>query len=360
MFATRLNPTKPSAGHRAVLERVGAACRELRPIEEARCHEHRLDDQIAGVFAKHGVLGVGIAPEHGGLGTEPLLCAMTAERIGREGQTPGNYFASHFAGVATLGAWGSDEQRSHYLARAARGECVVSVALPVVQAARLPTQPGGPPVATTMHPSRAESAAGRARTVIAFSHDGSDGSESAFIVDTEPATGSLLGGHGQGPDVALTARLCVRLSTAAASVGMIADCLETLCDHVAQRLGGDLAAPVQSRIEQYVARTAVDLEAVRALVYASAERKAEYDRRPTSAHLQHETETLVCEASYLASRAAERLVLHAAEIELGGSPLSTCLPARHQLVPHAAAIGDESPESLEQIIARYYLSCDDS
>ena len=95
MFSTRLNPTKPSAAHRAILERVGAACRELRPIIAASRGADPSAETLADVFRKHGVSTIGIPKEKGGAGTEPLLITLAAERTGREGFLLARAFAGH-------------------------------------------------------------------------------------------------------------------------------------------------------------------------------------------------------------------------------------------------------------------------
>lgn len=100
MFSTRLNPTKPPAAHRAILERVGAACRELRPIEDECWARGQTNDQTKPIFDKHGVTTIGVAVDQGGAGDDPLLVALAAERIGREGLRLVRWFADHVASRA--------------------------------------------------------------------------------------------------------------------------------------------------------------------------------------------------------------------------------------------------------------------
>ena len=80
MFKTRLNPTKPTASHRAVLEHVGAACRELRAAVKAGSLRPNDMDQTRQIFEKHRVFSIGVPAEFGGAGDQPLLVAL---EIGR-------------------------------------------------------------------------------------------------------------------------------------------------------------------------------------------------------------------------------------------------------------------------------------
>ncbi len=98
MFSTRLNPTKPPAAHRAILERIGAACREIRPIEDECCANGQVNSQAEAVLEKHGVMRVGTPVDRGGSGSDPLLLVLVAERIGREGVRLVRWFTDHAAG----------------------------------------------------------------------------------------------------------------------------------------------------------------------------------------------------------------------------------------------------------------------
>ena len=282
MFSTRLNPTKPPAAHRAVLERVGAACRELRPIEEDCFATERPNDQIASIFAKHGVLGIGIGPALGGVGTDPLLAVLAAERIGREGFGPASFFVAHTALTATRITGGEAEAKEN---------------------------------------------------------------------SPDQASKFLSGGL----QMTCAARLNCRLLAAAASIGVIADCLEIMSQRLAAQLSAKQSEEIPGQISQHIAQTATDLEAVRALVYAAAELKAEYDRRPESKHLELETGTLLCEAENSARRAVKQMRSRAEQIDAGGSTLFDHLPARHRCVPWVTVFCEESEESLEAMISRYYL-----
>mgnify|MGYP001573192135 CR=1 FL=1 len=117
MFSTRLNPTKPPAAHRAILERVGAACRELRPVEDECCATGRMNTQAESIFQKYGVMTLGTPVEHGGIGADALLVVMAAERIGREGVRLVRWFGEHV---------GSHDPLQRFLCLAAGGIGVIA------------------------------------------------------------------------------------------------------------------------------------------------------------------------------------------------------------------------------------------
>ena len=389
MFNSRLNPTKPPASHRAVLERVGAACRELRPKEDECADRSCRNDQIVSILARHGVFRVGIAEEFGGVGADPLLIALTAERLGREGFGPSSVFAAHGAqAAACIAQWGSKDQKDTYLPSAAAGQRLFGSAQ---------NQGTGGSQNTTCTVSFSQTASGFVLNgegvlavnverggVLILSALNAGGSPSVFLVDCNtpglsadvvpdqarvPSGGlvdvtlrncevpeaNLLGTLDAGDQVAFGLRLNGRFASAAASVGMLADCLESMSAVAAEFLSRNPAAVGQKSLEHLVAETAVNLEAVRALVYAAAELKVDYDRRPYWRHLQLETSTLVSEAKMLADRAVERMLNEAKNIILDPRSVPGLVPVRHQRLPRPTIMPTESVEDIATNIADYYL-----
>ena len=276
MFSTRLNPTRPPAAYRAILERVGAACREARPIEDECLSLGKSDERTQSILADHGVTAIGIPISEGGAGDDPLLVAMTAERIGREGLKLVEWFAEHVAGSAT---------------RAAGPETAASA---------------------EARPDDLDYAEFRYRSNLAF-------------------------------------------CWAAGRIGVLADCLETIASFCAERIRDNGSASTEPAIVRIVAQTGSDLEATRAITYAAAELKAEFDRHPHSKHLRLEAGTLVAEAYQVSARSVVRMILLTRGTTIAGAPLANCLPPRHRVFVehgHTAAKPDEWAESQ---IARYYL-----
>ena len=308
MFKTRLNPTKPSAAHRLVLENVGAACRELRVIEDECWTSGRPNDQIQPILQKHGVLGVGTASDQGGAGDDPLLVAMTAERIGREGLRPVRWFALQTAaGYAT------------------RFRAVVHG----------PTEDPSSPVAWLPIENEEEESldsAPRISTLLSFDDHLWKTTSPELIYD-------------------LNLKFCL----AAGAVGVVADCLETIVTFCVQRIKSGAAEVPQDVIEHHVARTAIDLEAARAITYAAAELKSEFDRRPHSDHLRLEAGTLVNEALDVSFAAVGWMFGRTREWPAVGKPLAECLPPRHRAFVETKFFPRDRERLLLKQIARYYL-----
>ena len=309
MFKTRLNPTKPSAGHRAVLERVGAACRELRPIEDACCAEGRRNERAPEILARHGALAIGIDAEFGGAGTDPLLVVMAAERIGREGSHLVNVFAELVSVAAVVRRSGEADQKARLLPAVARGEVVLD-----------------------------------RDCGISFDH-------SAAVAELR----EMLGDPERISEFEFTLRLNARLALSAGSIGVLADCLETSAEFAAKRIKGEDATNTPKAVKLHFAQTASDLEATRALVYSAAALKAEFDRHPESDHLRLEAGTLVDEGNFFSAGAVNRMFVRMTRVELGGEPLRMCLPPRHQITPRDALLFDESVDPIAEKIARFYL-----
>ena len=318
MFSTRLNPTKPPAAHRAILERVGAACRELRPIEDQCAGGAERIDETRAIFEKHGVLQIGVPLAQGGVGDDPLLVALAAERIGREGLRVVRWFAIRAATGAAVRF------------QTTRGESPNGSLMP---------QPIEPP-------------------------------EETF--DAAPRIAALLGleEHLWNPtSPELIYELNFKFCVAAGAIGVIADCLETavtwcgnqiksgLSDNPLEELDRFETQNRHRQIELHVANTASDLESARAIVYAAAELKSEFDRRPRSDHLRLETGTLVNEALSVAHKALARMFFGIEHGTYGVRPMVDCLPSRHRVFVDTKVCPRDRERGwlLQKQIARYYL-----
>jgi alkylation response protein AidB-like acyl-CoA dehydrogenase len=393
MFSTRLNPTKPPAGHRAILERLGAACRDLRAGEEACYLQGRANEHQAETFGRHGMLGLGIDEAHGGLGGDALLVVLAAERLGREGGGPALFFTRHTAlGGGTISRWGSPEQKERWLPRAARGELLLGFALAEAHAganlAELASTFEASDSGFVLNGRKAWVFNGDVlHAVVTFARDKDSGRISAFLVERslagyraapiEHTVGlptisvcdvwfeqcrlpreNLIGPLGGGLEVAATVLQAGRLCTAATSVGVMADCLEEAAEFVKLRThyGQPLAA--YQLVQRHITQMAVQLEAARALVYAAAGLQAELNANPSSRHLQMEAGTLVSQAKYYAANAAYDTAQRATQLLGGEGYLLTSRPARHLCDTRAALIYDGTNEILEQQIAAYYLEGD--
>ena len=393
MFKTRLNPTKPPARHRSVLERVGAACRELRPIEDACATEMRVNEQTPRIFARHGVHRVGVSAEFDGAGDDPLLVAMTAERIGREGFAPLDCFAVHAVGSAIVNRWASVEQRAARMAALACGESFVTLdeffRYTSAESSCEVFYEEAPHGYTLNGRTRCRIVPRTGATLTTIAEEripNNGGAHSAFQLELErpgiqlldlPRSGgaagaafwnveikqcevpraALLGDVGCGMDSFRTAPMIVDFCLAAGSLGVMAEVLETWCRLVSERFGTRSREDAElKRVFAHVAQTATKLEAARSLVYAAAELKVDYDRRPSSGHLEREAATLVREAIYFATNAVHEMFTQARAITIAGQTLFDHVPARHRPDRRAPLPLEAGQALLEGQIASYYFS----
>jgi alkylation response protein AidB-like acyl-CoA dehydrogenase len=176
--------------------------------------------------------------------------------------------------------------------------------------------------------------------------------EFADFVGTEAG---VLGERGDGFRILSAQRSDARLWIAAGCVGTLEGSLEVIASIASERLRTGEWAQGRQAIEHYVTCVATDLEASRGLVYAAAELKADFDRRPTSKHLASESSTLIREANYFATQSIHRLHSGAESIEVGNRTLLDFVPARYRIAAGSNDLFEESGQALERDIAVYYL-----
>jgi alkylation response protein AidB-like acyl-CoA dehydrogenase len=248
MFSTRLNPTKPPAAHRAILERVGAACRELRPIEDEGCATGRVHRQAVSIFQQHRVLDLGKPAEHGGIGADALLMAMAAERIGREGVRLVRWFADHAAGYDPL-------QRSLCLAAGGIGKVADCLEITASFCAeRIKHVAGGKPPSEIEHHVALTACDLEATRAITYA-----AAELKSELDRHPHSSHLQLEAGtlirEALHVSLGAvsRMLERGNTLVIAGKPIADCLPPRhrLDGAVQLLGGDLAESLAKQIAHF-------------------------------------------------------------------------------------------------------------
>ena len=390
MIDYRLIPRQATAAQTDILQRVDAACRELRPVED-RCYLDRcVNSQVAPLFAKHGVLGFLIPHEYGGLGMDVPLYVWAMERVGQEGTSPRTFFSCHVSiGASVIAYWGDAGQRQRYLPDAVSGKRIFGFGL---------TEPDAGSNPTSMQTRFEKSSAGfvlngqkkwignaaEGGTLVTFARDATTGMISAFLIDSNtpgyqadliphklgmPTAGTclvtytncevphanLLGAEGQGMKVAYSALMSGRLGVAGGSVGIIADCLHECLNYARTREQFGKPIGRHQLVQRHLGRMAVKLESTRALVAAAALRKAEYDADRQNKELRTETDLLIAQAKYFAVNAAQEAAHDAVQI-FGANGFSlTNRPARHYADTRACQIYEGTNEILEQKIAVGYL-----
>jgi alkylation response protein AidB-like acyl-CoA dehydrogenase len=390
MFDSPLVHRTVSAEQADVLRRVDDACRQLRPIEDAYYLERKVNSEVAPIFARHNAVGFLIPKEFGGLGMDVPLYVWAMERVGQEGTSPRTFFSCHISiGASVISYWGDAHQQQRYLPEAASGERIFGFGL---------TEPDAGSNPASMRTYFEKTMAGfvisgekkwignaaEGGTLVTFARDRSNGKISAFLIDATtpgyradviphklgiPTAGTcmvtytncevprenLLGEEGQGLKIAYSALMSGRLGVASGSIGIIADCLHESLQYARSREQFGKPIGKHQLIQRHLGRMAVKLESTRALVYAAALRKAEYDADRNNQELRGTADLLIAQAKYFAVNAAQEAAHDAIQIFGGNGFLLTNRPARHYADARACQIYEGTNEILEQKIAVGYL-----
>jgi alkylation response protein AidB-like acyl-CoA dehydrogenase len=104
--------------------------REVRPKAREWDEAERFPVELVPKLAELGLLGIKIPEEYGGAGMDILAYAVAIEECARVDGSLALTVASHNGlGTGHILAFGNEEQKRHYLGRAARGEALAAWAL---------------------------------------------------------------------------------------------------------------------------------------------------------------------------------------------------------------------------------------
>jgi alkylation response protein AidB-like acyl-CoA dehydrogenase len=330
-------------GTDTLLADVDAYCRELRPSEELCYLEHRYNEQTIELAKKHNLLGMPLPVEYGGRGAPATLYALALARLGREGTGVRTFFSGHTSiGQYPILRYGNSEQKSRYLPKSVRGECILAFGLTEPDAGSNPLE------MTSTYRREGDrfflngvkyliSNGAIAGAVIVFAYPetaaGSERRMSAFIVDTAgetfetedlPAklgmftanTGmfqmsdhpvpveNLLGDEGQGFAIAMGTLISGRLSVAAGCVGVIEDCLDEVLSYSRQRQQHGKLIARHQLVQDHIAQIEVHRASSDAMVERAARAKQASDENRGDKQLLAEADMRVAEAKFFASNAA--------------------------------------------------------
>ena len=371
-----------------LLERVDEACREIRPIEDRCYSEDRVDNQIAPILARAGLLGLVVPREYGdGQGVDPVTYALVAERIGREGLGPAAFFSVHTALCQmTVLRCGTEEQKQRILTPATKGASILAFGL---------TEPnaGSDPASLTTSFEEREgkfvlsgqktwiSLGSTASWVLIFAYPrGRREGMCAFLVDTkspgfkaerikeklglrtsdtstlyldrvEVPREDLLGPPGKGLAVALSGLMDGRLGVAAGCVGVVHDCLDESLKCAGMRSEkGELVVDNQF-VQRHIGSMSTSFEAARLLTLRAAYMKQRYEERGEDKELRDAVDMAATKAKYFASNAAFDAADRGMQVlgVAGRSIDSRC--ARHFADARVSMIFEGTNEILEQKIA---------
>lgn len=326
-----------------LLADVEAFCQELRPIEELCYVEHRYNDQTAPLAKKYDILAMPVPAEYGGRGADAVTYSRALARLGREGTGVRTFFSGHTSiGEYPIFRFGNHEQKTRYLPRAARGECLLAFGLTEPDAGSNPRE-----LTSTYRRDGQRfllngvkyliSNGAIADAVIGFAYpEGVEGPAkrmSAFIVDTAgdtfekedlPAklgmftanTGmfqmtdhpvpieNLLGNEGDGFRIALGTLVSGRLSVAAGCLGVIQDCLAEAIDYAKTRHQHGKPIARHQLVQEHIAAIEMHRASSEAMVEHAASAKDASDAASEDAELARQADLCVAQAKLFASNAA--------------------------------------------------------
>ncbi|MGW4893394.1 acyl-CoA dehydrogenase family protein [Kitasatospora sp. NPDC004240] len=292
--------------------------REIVPHAAAWDRAESVDRAIIGRLGKLGFLGLTLPEEYGGSGGDHLAYCLVLEELGRGDSAVRGIVSVSLGLVAkSVNAYGSEEQKRHWLPALTSGEALGCFAL---------TEPGTGSDAANLatravrerrgDTSRSKSGGDWlitgtkmfitngtwADVALVFARTGGPGHRgvTAFLVPTDTpgltrteihgklglrgqATAELsfdavrvpdsarLGEEGKGFTVAMAALAKGRMSVAAGCVGIVRACLDAAVRYAGER--EQFGTPIASHqlVQELLADTAVDLEAARLLTWRVAD-----------------------------------------------------------------------------------------
>lgn len=377
-----------------ILERVDEACFELATLEYEAAIERRFNNAAPSVLSKHGLMGLPIESEYGGLGVSPLVHALAMERFGQVGMGIVTLVDVHqFLGSLLVQQYGNESQKKGYLSEASSGESIFAYALTEPEA-------GSDPSSMTstfdveddsyiVNGSKYLISNGSiARYVIVFAKSAKTGQISAFIVDSKSKgfevtmklseklglltsdtalldfhdlkvpKENILGKEGKGLSIAYSGLLNGRIGIASGCVGVIEDCLNSCIERATSRTQHGKPIGKHQLIQRHIARIASDLESARWTVYSTAILKDEYDKNTSDSELRSEMDRQSATAKLVASTNAFDAADRAVQV-FGGFGYSLLSPVgRHIMDVRVARIYEGTDEIMELKIASSILGRD--
>jgi len=399
LFQSSVNEVSKLAGlsekELKILEDADAAASELVTSEFEKYVERKYNPEVPIIMKKHNLMGTPISEKYGGRGARQLVEALSLERMGQAGMGVITFMDVHQClGSLTIQDWGTEDQKSRYLPKAAKGEIVLAYGLTEPEAgsdpSSLKTSYNKEGDGYALSGSKYLISNGSVATnmiVFAYPAQGGGG-PTAFIVDTkkegftvdmrlEEKIGlftsdtsmlsmegvyvpkeDLLGTEGKGFSVAYSALLNGRIGVASGCVGVMEDCLNQVRERATTRTQHGKLIGKHQLIQKHIAFIQSSLEACRWLVYRAALKKDEYEKAPKDLVLRAESDRLSAVAKYMASRCAFESADRAVQV-FGGFGYSIMSPvAKHFLDTRVARIYEGTDEIMELKIASSVLGKD--
>lgn len=375
-----------------ILEDADKAAEELLVSEFEKYVERKYNPQILEVLRKNQLLTVPVAKKYGGRGARQLVEALFMERMGQTGMGIITFADVHQClGSLAVQDWGTEDQKSKYLPKAATGEVIFAYGLTEPEAGSDPgslkTTYAGDGDGYRLSGSKYLISNGSIATkMIVFAKPLAVGKGvTAFVVDTkqkgfnvdmrlEEKIGlftsdtsmisiedayvpkeDLLGQEGKGLSVAYSALLNGRIGIGSGCLGVMEDCLNQVKERTTSRVQHGKEIARHQLIQKHIAFIESSLEACRWLVYRAALKKEEYERDSKNLALRGEADRLSAVAKYMSSRSAFESADRAVQC-FGGFGYSILSPvAKHFLDSRVARIYEGTDEIMELKIASSVL-----
>jgi len=296
------------------------AQKEIKPIAAALDDEERFPAELIPQMAEIGLLGIPVAEEYGGIGMGAFECAMAVEELSKACAGTGATVAVHtFLVCDPIGKFGTEEQKQAYLPALASGEKLGAFAL---------TEPNAGSDAAKQHTlaqdngdhyllngskifitngsyadvylvfaatAKEKGKAGISTFIVEKGTQGfkfgtkekkmgirSSATYELIFEDCKVPKANLLGGEGQGYEIAMSALASGRIGIAAQAVGIAQSAIQETVEYTKQReqFGQRLSQFQNTQFE--LADMQVKVNAARLLVYQAA---AARDARDSYGHL---------------------------------------------------------------------------
>jgi len=282
--------------------------REIVPHAAAWDRAEQVDLQVVKKMAGLGMFGITIPEEHGGSGGDHLTYCLVLEELGRGDSSVRGIVSVSLGLVAkSVNAYGSEEQRRHWLPRLCSGEDLACFALTEPDtgsdAGNLTTRATAVDGGWRIDGAKMFITNGTwASVALVFARTGGPGPKgvSAFLVpmpseglqvteihgklglrgqatamlsfdDVFVPAANMLGAEGEGFKIAMAALAKGRMSLAAGCVGIIQGCLNAATAYATQReqFGKKIAS--FQLVQQLLADIAVEADAARLLTWRVAD-----------------------------------------------------------------------------------------
>ena len=378
-----------------ILERVDKAADEIALPEFENYLNRKVNMAGVQIAKKHGILGLPVKKEYGGLGANALVTALAKERLGQVGLSFSSFYNVHvFLTQLALQRWGNDYQKEKYLKPASKGDIIMAFGLTE------PDAGSDPSAMQTTYEKRGDkfvlngskyliTNGSIANNEIIFAKSKENKGEiSAFIIDTksngfsvsmqlkekiglfasdtsmldfkglEVPKEDVLGEIGKGMHVAYSSLMNGRMGVASASVGVIEDCLNAVLSRAKERVQFGKQIGKHQLIQKHIVKIAQNLEMARWPTYFAAIRKIAYEKDPDNKDLEREIDKRTALAKKIASYSAWDSADHAVQ-GFGGFGYSLFSPVgRHYCDTRVTRLYEGSDEIMELKIAAHLLGDD--